>query len=212
MKNIIKNLSLIGLFIIQLSLKSFGQCDYFEDFSNPSGWTQVGTLVETNNGELQYINGAPDGIQRRVYKQLGTPITDEDIWSANFKFQPIDVGSLNGQPYTGHLILSLTETEQNPHWDCPDEDCTGWPNGTQKAISVAYLTDNDPDGTIFFRIVVRHNGVRYDSPSLVYSNLGNDIYVVLTKGTSNFSLNIYSDINLQNPLGNGPVTLWNFLI
>lgn len=47
-----------------------GQCDYYDDFSSPGDWTQVGSLVEVTGGELQYINGAPDAVQRRVYKEL----------------------------------------------------------------------------------------------------------------------------------------------
>ncbi len=198
-------LSFIPVFLFLMNAQS--QCIYFENFSNPSGWTQVGSLVEINNGELQYINGAPDGSQRRVYKQMDTPITNADVWTATFKFRPDDVGTYQGQPFPGHLIFSLTETSQDAWWDCPDEDCTGNPPGTQDALTVSYHAENPPDGTINFRITVRKNSIRYDSPVITYSELGEDIYLVLTKNNSNFTLNIFSDPNHLIPVGDGPVTL-----
>jgi len=198
-------LSVVLVFSFQIYAQS--QCIYFENFSNPSGWTQVGSLVEINNGELHYINGAPDGSQRRVYKQMDMPITNSDNWTATFKFRPDDVGTYQNKPFTGHLIFALSEFSQDPLWDCPDEDCTGNPPGTQDAVGVFYFTPNPPNGSLRFRIIVRKNGIEYNSSPITYSTLGNDVYVELTKGATNFSLNLYSDPDFNIPIGTGSVNL-----
>ncbi len=200
------------LFILFLAngyiLFSFGQCDYFDDFSSPGDWTQVGTLVEVSGGELQYIDGAPDAVQRRVYKELDSPYTSEDCWEMTLEFLPESVGSHNnGQPFTGHNIFTLTETDQDPNHDCPDLDCTGYPPGTQDVIGISYTALNPPDGDLFFRIRARDGTTQYLSDHLTYSELGDLIYVELKKSCSTLTLNIYSDEDKQNPLGDGPVSL-----
>ncbi len=186
------------------------QCTFFEDFSNPIGWTQVGSLVEIKNNEVQFINGAPDGwpngIQRRLFKKLDEPITDSDLWVASFKFTPQSVGDFGG-PFTGHLLFSLANNTQDPWCDCPDLKCTGFPAGSQDVISVTYMSPNPPNGTFSFYITVRSNKIRFDSPALTYSKLGDDIYVELVRDNLNFELNIFSDKEHKKPLGNGPVKL-----
>lgn len=186
------------------------QCIFFEDFSNPVGWNQIGSLVEINNNKVQFIDGAadgwPDGIQRRLFKKLDIPITDSDLWSASFKFNPQSVGDFGG-PFTGHLIFSLSNNTQDPWCDCPDLKCTGYPPGSQDVISVTYMSPNPPNGSFSFYITVRSNKIRYDSPPLTYSKLGDEIYIELIRDNLNFILNIYSDKEHTKPLGNGPVKL-----
>ncbi len=202
-------MSLLLSVILFFSFQNYSQsqCIYFENFSNPSGWTQVGSLVEIDNGALQYINGAPDGSQRRVYKEMDTPITNSDTWTATFKFRPDEVGTYQGQPFTGHLIFALSEFSQDPLWDCPDEECTGNPPGTQDAVGVFYFAPNPPNGSLRFRILVRKNGVEYNSSPISYSTLGNDVYIEFAKGDANFSLNLYSDPDFNIPIGTGAVNL-----
>lgn len=186
------------------------QCSFYEDYSNSIGWTQIGSLVEIKNGELQFINGAPDGwpdgIQRRVYKKLENSLKGSDLWTTSFKFLPKTVGDFGG-PFTGHLLLSLTENTQDPWCDCPDLECSGYPIGSQDAISVTYMSPNPPNGNFSFYITVRNNYNRYDSPPLNYNILGEEIYVVLKKNELNYTLNIFSDADHSKPLGNGPVSL-----
>lgn len=206
MKLFISTLFLINILLI--SSVAYSQCDYFDDFSSPGDWTQVGSLVEVSGGALQYLDGAPDAVQRRVYKELDNPYTSDDCWEMTLEFLPEDVGThSNGQPFTGHMIFSLTETDQDPIHDCPDDDCTGYPPGTQDIIGVSYSALNPPDGDLFYRIRVRNGTTQYLSDYISYSELGSLIYVELKKSCSHLELNIYSDEEKQNPLGNGPVSL-----
>jgi len=186
------------------------QCIFYEDYTSSNGWTQVGSLVEIKNGQAKFIDGAPDGwpngIQRRLFKKLNNPITDTDLWTASFKFTPLSVGDFGG-PFTGHLIFSLSNNSQDPWCDCPDLKCTGYPPGSQDVISVTYMSPNPPNGIFSFNITVRNNKIRYDSPPLTYSKLGEDIYVELERDGFNYILNIFSDKDHTKPLGNGPVNL-----
>ncbi len=186
------------------------QCIFFEDFSNPIGWTQIGSLVEIKNNEVQFIDGAPDGwpngIQRRLFKKLDKPITDSDLWTASFKFTPQSVGDFGG-PFTGHLLLSLSNNSQDPWCDCTDLECTGYPPGSQDVVSVTYMSPNPPNGNLSFYITVRSKYLRYDSPPITYNDLGKEIFIVLTKSEFFYTLNIYSDFEHTLPIGNGPVSL-----
>ena len=128
MKPLAKTCFLISFFLVFFSFPGYSQCDYFDDFSSPGDWTQVGSLVEVSGGALQYIDGAPDGTQRRVYKELDEPYTSDDCWTMHLEFTPEEVGTFQGKPFTGHLIFSLTETDQDPIYDCPNESCSGYPN------------------------------------------------------------------------------------
>ncbi len=209
MKTITKT-SIITLLTLFFFLNfGFGQCDYFEDFSSLGDWTQVGTLVEVSGGELQYVDGAPCGSQRRVYKELDEPYTSDDCWTMHLEFTPEEVGTYQGEPFTGHLIFVLTETDQDPLHDCTDINCTGFPPGTQDIIAVSYYADNPPDGNLVFKILVEDGTTELNSDYLTYSELGSIIYVELVKScsSSTLTLNIYSDENYSNTIGDGPVSL-----
>ncbi len=206
-RSTLKLLLILSLTIGSISI-SLGQCDYFDDFSSQGNWNQVGTLVVVKEGKLQYINGARDAVQRRVFKKLDIPFSSGDCWEMTLEFLPESVGSHNnGQPFTGHNIFTLTETDQDPNHDCPDLNCTGYPPGTQDVIGISYTALNPPDGDLFFRIRARDGTTQYLSDHLTYSELGDLIYVELKKSCSTLTLNIYSDEDKQNPLGDGPVSL-----
>ncbi len=204
-----KSLIAFVSFLLFFSLSAVSQCDYFDDFSSPGDWTQVGTLVEVSSGEVEYIDGSPDGEQRRIYKELDSPYTSDDCWTMHMEFTPDEVGTYQGEPFTGHLIFALTETDQNPFYDCPDVNCTGFPTGTQDAISISYRAKNPPDGNLSFRISIKDNTTKINSEELIYNTLGEIIYVELIKecNSQTLYLNIYSDENYTNPIGDGPVSL-----
>jgi len=185
----------------------FSQCDYFEDFSDPTNWTKIGTLVEVSQGQLNYIDNCPDASQRRVYKELANPISNADCWELTMAFLPTSVGSLNGDPFTAHLIFSLTENINNPLSDCQDIQCAGFPPSTQDMISISYSAVKPTNGELHFKLIASKKGIWETSDLLIYSDLESIIYVNLLKDCSQYTLNIFSDPNLENPLGNGPVIM-----
>ncbi len=209
MKFINYKLKFFFVYIFFFPFPLFSQCDYYDDFSSPGDWTQVGTLVEVSGGELQYIDGAPDAVQRRVYKELDYSYTSDDCWEMTLEFLPESVGTYGGDPFPGHLIFSLSETDNDPLHDCTNDDCTGYPDGTQDAICIEYYGHNPPDGNIYFRILLKDYTTRIVSNDITYCELGQVIYVELKKSCSNLRLNIYSDEEKQNPLGDGPVFINN---
>lgn len=186
---------------------AFAQCDYYEDFSSDTDWTTVGSLVEIADGRLNYLNDCPDASQRRVYKSLERPMKQEDCWDMKMAFTPTSVGSYQGEPFTGHMIFSLTETNKPTRSDCADIACVGYPPSTQDALSVLYTTTNPPDGNLQFKIFSSRNGTWTLSDPIIYNELGSTIYVHLEKNCSEYVLNLFSDPDLSNPLGTGAVTM-----
>ena len=93
-----KTLLLIAAITINGSL--FSQCDFTDDYSTNTGWTQIGNDVEVINNQLEFINGAIDGLngagQKRVYKSIGNTLNTNDYWFAQFDFTPNSVGSTIG--------------------------------------------------------------------------------------------------------------------
>lgn len=203
-------LSILIIVFCFYSVSTIAQCDFQEDYSFNTGWTQVGVNVEIANGKLNYLNGAADGtIQRRVHAPLGTILDSDECWIAELEFTPQSVGVKNGQPYTGHVILALTAGTQEAYKDCPDLPCTGLPNGTQDGVIVTYTAYNPPNGDLFFKINARENGVEYrTTASIVTPYLDTTYYVRFYRNSPTLiGLEVYWDVNRARPLTNSPISL-----
>ena len=199
----------------QAPIKDFA-CHYAFDYSDSTGWTQTGSLVEISNNKVNFIDGAPDGsyssisvgIQRRLSFNLGTTFNSMDTWTVDFDFTPMEVGThSNGNYHTGHNLFSLSENDNDPFNDCNDLPCSGFPQGSQDAISLVYATDNPPSGDIHFSIRAKDNGVETGSDLIFSNTLGNTYYLRLTRENSTIiKLNVYTDAARTTHLTGSPIS------
>ncbi len=203
-------LSVLIIVFCLASVSITAQCDFQENYSSNTGWTQVGVNVEILNGKLSYLNGALDGtIQRRVHAPLGTTLDSHECWIAELEFTPQIVGVKNGEPYTGHTVLALTAGTQEPYKDCPDLPCSGLPNGTQDGVILTYTAYNPPNGDLFFKINARKNGVEYQSTAIIVAPYLDTTYYIRFYRSSPtlLDLEVYWDVNRTIPLANSPISL-----
>jgi len=200
-------LSVIFIFFSLYIVKSQNILIFNEDYSNSTAWTQIGNLVEINNGRLNYISGASDGQQRRVYRPLDRTLNNDDCWRLDFEFTPESTSTFNGASFPGHTIVALTESTQEPLSDCPDIPCTGNPNGTQDAIFVVYSETNPPSGSPLFKIIIKDGPNRIDSQDLFYATLGQTFYISLEKNNQIITLSIYSDVSRTIHIPSSPISI-----
>lgn len=201
-------ITLLGL--LALSAHLYAQCNFFEDYSANSAWTQMGSDVEIVNGQLEFQNGSPNGNgQKRVYASLGTTLDAGDTWMAELAFTPNSVGSYLGDPFVGHCLVALTAGTQEPFNACPDLPCTGLPNGTQDGIILMFGASNPTDGNTWMKIKVRDNSTEYTSSSQININTLNVTLYPRLERTSptKVELSVFSDPGRTNHLAGSPVSL-----
>lgn len=203
-----KHLSYVLLSVILTSV-GYGQCDFFDDYSTNTGWTQVGTEVEVSGGKLQFINGAKDGNgQKRVYKNLGTTLTANDVWYAEFDFYVDSVGRHLGQPWVGHIPFALTAGTQDPYNNCPDVPCTGLPTGTQDVISFNFLGPSTANGDLWMRIKSKDGSSEFYTNNIVLTNVEGMTYYPRIERLSATSvrLSVFTDSSRTIHVSGSPVT------
>ena len=201
-------LTFLALFITHYLV--YSQCDISDDYSSNTGWTQVGSNVQISNNKVEFINGAADGEQRRVYKNLGVTLDETDCWVSEFTFTPVSVGSASGQPMVGHIPFALTAGNQEPFNNCPDIPCTGFPTGVQDGIMLLFGTDNPPNGNVWFKIKVRDGSVEYTSANQInIPTFGISYYIKLEKKFSDIHLSVFTDSTRISHLAGSPISLLN---
>lgn len=207
---IARNLFLI-LCLISVNSVLEAQCFFDEDFSSATGWTQVGEDVEIRNKRVEYINGAADGQQRRAYTSLGTTLTSNDEWKAELTFRPESVGNRFGQPWTGHMPLSLTSGTDDPRHDCPDINCTGYPPSKQYGIGLMYTANNPPDGRMYFALWANDSGKNLGGAAtnkIYASDLKQSYYIRLERiSSTEIKLSVFKDSKYINHLTGSPISL-----
>ena len=196
--------------ILSPDLQAQSNCDLFDDFSSPAGWTQVGDLVSIQSGVADYQNGAPDAEQRRVYKNLGVFLAADDTWAAEIDFKPVSVGNYNG-PHAGHAILSLTAGSQEPFSNCPDVPCTGYPPAQQDGVICMFGSATNPsDGNSYFilKAIEGSSAAEYTSPLITANALGVPYFVRLERISPTLArLSVFSDAARTIHLPGSPVEL-----
>lgn len=202
------------IFFLVSIIGSAQLCNLAIDYSSNSGWTQIGTDVEINNGKLNYLNGAADNQQRRVYRNIGTTLNANDTWSAEFDFLPTSTGSWGG-PATGHTLFALTAGNQEPFNDCPNVSCSGLPTGNQDGVIITYVTTNPTDpanhvsNTIFFKIHAKDGTTEYRSANILTGTSMNTNYYLRVERIDSITiqLSVFSDPTRTTHLPNSPLTL-----
>ncbi|MEZ4685176.1 MAG: hypothetical protein R3B47_03670 [Bacteroidia bacterium] len=164
--------ALLGLTLFSLSFFAFSQrtCHFYDDFASNAGWTQVGADVLVTNGRIEFQNGAPGQVQRRIHKQIGKTLNSTDTWTAEIDFHPTSVGTYGGQPFVGHYPIALTAGTNDLRNDCSSIPCTGFPLGKQDGIHVIYVANNPPDGNLFFQISIKDSVAFIPSPGTIIAN------------------------------------------
>ncbi len=197
---------LLGTFCVSQSSIN-AQCNFYEDYSSDTSWTQVGSEVEIRNGKVQFVNGAKcREFQKRVYRPLGRTLNESDCWEASFEFTPISVGVKNNLPYAGHIVLGVTAGTNSFHFDCSDPPCTGHNKGVQDAVLVVFAAKNPPNGDLYFTIHTIDSTNEITSQKIVSMPLGSTHFIKLEKTKANQAqLSIYSDSSFTNHLPGSPV-------
>lgn len=189
----------------------WAQCDFYEDFSTTNNvWTQVGENVEIVNGKVEFINGAADGEQRRIYTQIPTTIEAEDRWILDSEFTPTKLGvhQSSGNLFPGHIPIALTAGHNEAFNDCIDVPCSGRKRGIQDGIIVQYGATNPPTGDVFFMIHVKDSNKEYKSSKLVINQLNETLYLRLEKhSTTKVSLSIFKDFKMHREWPGSPIEM-----
>ncbi|MFN0033783.1 MAG: PKD domain-containing protein [Saprospiraceae bacterium] len=187
----------------QIVVPSF--CDFSENYSAPVGWTQVGSLVSIAGGVVQYQNGAPDGEQRRVHKNLGFTLNTSDIWQADLDVTPQMIGS--SAPSTGHAVLALTSTTDEPHSACTNIPCTGYPTSVQDAINCNFSSPAGSTNT-FFHLIAFDGPTQYTSTNIPATTLNITYYIrVARTSPTSVTLSVFSDAARTLHISGSPISM-----
>lgn len=205
MKKLIVTLIGCLILIVQLDAQT---CDlFFDDFSNAGLWTPVGANVLVNNDRAEFQNNASNGLQRRIHRPLNITLNSNDAWTANVDFHVTSAPT----GATGHNPLSLTAGQQEPFSDCQNIACTNYPQGTQDAIMISYVTTT-PVGTDRGFVIKAREGsttIEYTSAARIDAlGLDTTYYLTLERLSPTLvNLAVFSDPSRTNQLPGSPVTL-----
>lgn len=184
------------------------QCTFSDDFEDPGRWVQIGELVEITAGSVTYLEGAPDGEQRRVYRQIGATLNEDHMWTAEVDFNPLFIGNSPQGPVTGHNVLAVTAGDQEPLNDCPDIPCTGNPVGTQDGIMVVYRTTVPSEGPPCFRIIAKDDTTEIVSNCISGVNVDTWYYLTLERiNDETAQLSVFTDPERSVHADSSPVIL-----
>ena len=209
LSNKLQHICRAGLIAGLLMLPGFlvAQCQLIDDYSDPGRWTQVGTLMEVTAGSAVFLEGCPDGEQRRIHAPIGATLFSESTFTADIDFEVIDIGDIP-VPSVGHILIALTAGTQDPLSDCPDIPCTGNPPGTQDGIMVMYATPDTGVGEVHFKIVVKNGKDELVSDAIFNGVLDTWFYLRLERPlTTQVRLSIYSDPARTKEIDGSPVVL-----
>ena len=142
-------------------------CDFWEDYSTSSGWTQAGTKLAVDPSTMPntaYFDGTLGSTQNtdtRVYKSIYSSGSLDDLsWRARFEFTPINDQCQEPQD----IILAFTETTANPTYNTTStsEDMAGvkiyGPGSTSFGINTWKLGITSKNGTSTLNPVLSSNG------------------------------------------------------
>ena len=187
----------------QIVVPSF--CDFSENYTAPVGWTQVGSLVSIAGGVVQYQNGAADGEQRRVHKNLGFTLNSSDLWQADLDVTPQTIGG--SAPSTGHAVLALTSGTDEPHSACTNIPCTGYPSSVQDAINCNFSSPANSTNT-FFQLIAFDGPTQYTSSNIPATGLNVTYYIRIERTSpTSVTLSIFSNAARTLHIAGSPVSL-----
>lgn len=199
----------ISLIILLSALPNFisAQCTFESDFSSNNNWTSVGSGVSINNGALMF-SSANSGEQRRTYRSLNAPLSNNDPWKVELDFTPTGVGTWAGEPAAGHYLFALTAGTQEPLSNCPNVACSGYPASLQDGVMIIFSNQNPPDGDINFQILHHQNGNELTSAKVPFVGLNTTYYLTFERlGTNDYQLGVFSNAARTSHIAGSPVAL-----
>ena len=200
-------LLIISFFSLDLSAQI---CLFEDDYSDPLLWTQVGSLVNVEDGVVNYVDGAPGESQRRVYRNTGLDLESNGIkcWDLRCEFTPQTLGTYLGQPFVAHYIVAFTAGIQEPLYNCPNIPCTGYPNGDQDGIIVVASAKNPPNGETYISLRVKDETLKLTSENIIFDDLGVTYYIQLERlNATELRLSVYSDDSYTEHLEGSPISM-----
>jgi len=191
-------------FLIQTIGLSQITCDFFDDYSDPTDWTNVyiypgiapcsldpqsGTL-EVTGGQVVFTD-VNDGNDTRIHRDLGITLSN-DAWTANFDFKATDIGE-GVTPIVGHVIFALSAGT-----NCPFNDSTYHCDiSDQDGITVWYISEYDPVASTTGFYIYAKNGTAWVSSwgiDWVTAEVGQQYYMTLKRIATDFvTLDVYTD-------------------
>lgn len=202
-----RKLLAIGYLALMFLTQSWAQnCNiFFDDFSDATRWTQVGTDVTVNNDRGEFQNYAPNGMQKRIYQEIGVPLDNYYYWQCNVDFH---VSSVFSNGAVGHNPISLTETKEEPFSDCTDIPCSGYPVGTQDMISITYVTSSpySNDRSLYIYARDGETSTEYRSTGIPAQAINTSYYLSLFRtSSSSLVLSVFSDVDRTTQVPGSPI-------
>jgi hypothetical protein len=177
-----------------------------DDFSSSSSWQSQGNGdVNVSNGECNFAN-VYNGNYNRVYRNLGTSLSD-NYWKAECDFKILNTNpSGNG---TSEILMGLTAGNLNfMTYDASQSYAETTQDGIAVIIQSGSATDNDINNW-YFCIQSKKGNVRATStPIQIYANSTISNYYIRLERTTNNSaqLSVFSDSTFTTHLPGSPIT------
>jgi hypothetical protein len=111
------------------------------DPANPTfiqGWSQVGTLVEVEDGRIHH-DAVPKAADHRVFKELSQKLNDEK-WTIEFEFE-VDTMTASAQVCVICLTSESATGVENPYLTAPVQDMVGFEHYYNNGIRLIYKDD-----------------------------------------------------------------------
>jgi len=165
-----------------------------DDYSTNTGWTQVGTGVTVDDPSFPDIvkfNAVPDASDRRVFKSLGTTLSDTE-WILESEF----IATAHNLP--AHRVFALTAGSGEIF------------ASNQDAIGLFY-TDAFTPG-IGFQVVQKDDASESVVSSKIIVGIGDKVYIRLARTSATTgTLEIFSDAARTIHVPGSPVAITGFL-
>lgn len=174
-------------------------CDFSDDYSSTTGWTQVNSLVSVSGGTVLY-NAAPDGsnTSRRIFKSLGTTISSTNSWTTKFEFKATAIGT--GGP--GHILCAMTAGNLDPVCDQATYAATN-----QDCIMAAWESNNNtnsPSSLMLYGRAKDGNGAFASSAGILLA-LNTQYYLRLDRiDATHGQISAYTDAAYSIPVSGSP--------
>ncbi|NTW32020.1 MAG: T9SS type A sorting domain-containing protein [Bacteroidetes bacterium] len=175
-----------------------------DDFSTSGSWLSQGNgAVNVNNGKCNFTN-AHEGSYNRVYRNLGTTLSN-DYWKAECDFSILSANSSgNG---AGAIVMALTAGDLNfMSYDVTQNYAETNQNGIAVTFGSASATDNNMNNW-YFCIQAKNGNVRTASVDKIYASTNISNYYIRLERTTNSTakLSVFSDPALTNHISGSPI-------
>lgn len=182
-------------------------CTYFDSFDIGDDWTQVGELIEISDGSVNFIDGASNKAERRIYRLADLEFNVNESWNISLSVTTTNLGTLGNMPAFSIIPIGISQSNSDPNTDCPQSSCDSYPPPSHDGIYVVFGTLAPPDSRPHFKLSYWLQGVRWLSDQIYLDNFQSTYYINFSKLGSTYSLGVFTDSELSIELSDSPVTL-----